>query len=316
MKYNEVIFTCQSPIENTIINDVLAAELGRIGFDSFMETCKGLQGYIPADSLDETKLQQLLESFPLEQVSIHYNIKTLEDKDWNEEWEKNSFEPIKVGHDCIIRAPYHQAEKGYRYEIIIHPQLSFGTGHHQTTYLMIEELLKLDMYGKKVLDMGCGTAILAILACMKGAGEIAAIDIDEWAYRNAVKAILAILACMKGAGEIAAIDIDEWAYRNAVKNIALNHTDRIQVTLGGAEKIASFGSFDIILANINRNILLHDINLYAASLKLEGLLYMSGFYKEDIPLIETECNKYGLRYQAYTEKDNWVTVRFQKQNIN
>lgn len=286
MKYDEVIFTYQSPIENAIVNDVLAAELGRIGFDSFMETGEGLQGYIPASSLDETKLQQLLESFPLEQVSIHYNIQPLEDKDWNEEWEKNSFEPIKVGHDCIIRAPYHQAETGYRYEIIIHPQLSFGTGHHQTTYLMIEELLKLDIYGKKVLDMGCGTAILAILASMKGAGEIAAIDIDEWAYRN------------------------------AVKNIALNHTDRIQVTLGGAEKIASFGSFDIILANINRNILLHDINLYAAGLKPKGLLYMSGFYKEDIPLIEIECTKYGLLYQAYTEKDNWVTMRFQKQNIN
>jgi ribosomal protein L11 methyltransferase len=151
---------------------------------------------------------------------------------------------------------------------------------------MIEELLKLNLIGKKVLDMGCGTAILAILARMKGADDITAIDIDKWAYKN------------------------------AIKNIELNGIDHIQVALGGAEKIASFDYFDIILANINRNILLHDIHQYAAHLKSEGQLYMSGFYKEDIPLIEAESKKYGLQLQSFTEKDNWVAVRFQRQNIN
>ena len=135
MKYNEVNFTYRSSIDNDIVKDVLASELGNIGFDSFMETDKGLQGYIAVNLFDESKLKQLLKSFPLEQVEINYTIQPLEDKDWNEEWEKNSFQPIKVGHECIIRAPYHKAEAGYKYEIIIDPQLSFGTGHHQTTYM-------------------------------------------------------------------------------------------------------------------------------------------------------------------------------------
>jgi ribosomal protein L11 methyltransferase len=286
MKYDEIKFTYHSSIENSVVNDILAFELGNIGFDSFMETDEGLLGYITTNTFDETKLKKLLESFPFEQVEFNYTIRPLEDKDWNEEWEKNSFQPIKVGHECIIRAPYHKAEAGYKYEIIIDPQLSFGTGHHQTTYLMIEELLKLNLIGKKVLDMGCGTAILAILARMKGADDITAIDIDKWAYKN------------------------------AIKNIELNGIDHIQVALGGAEKIASFDYFDIILANINRNILLHDIHQYAAHLKSEGQLYMSGFYKEDIPLIEAESKKYGLQLQSFTEKDNWVAVRFQRQNIN
>ena len=160
--------------------------------------------------------------------------------------------------------------------------MAFGTGNHSTTYLMISEILKLDLQGKEVLDMGCGTAVLAILARMKGASRVVAIDIDEWAYNN------------------------------ARENIRLNHTEDIEVGLGGAEKIAGYGTFDIIFANINRNILLNDMHLYARSLRQGGLLYMSGFYTEDIPTLRSEAERLGLHYTGKREKNHWATLAFTK----
>lgn len=160
--------------------------------------------------------------------------------------------------------------------------MAFGTGNHETTYLMISEMLKLDLEGKELLDMGCGTAVLAILARLKGAKRVAAIDIDEWAYNN------------------------------ALENIRLNHTEDIQVALGGAEKIKEFGQFDIVFANINRNILLNDICQYTSCMKPGSLLFMSGFYVEDIPAIEAECQKNGLQLDSYNERNNWVAVKVLK----
>ena len=161
--------------------------------------------------------------------------------------------------------------------------MAFGTGNHETTFLMISEMLKLDLTGKELLDMGCGTAVLAILARMKGAGRVAGIDIDEWAYNN------------------------------ALENIRLNNTNDIQITLGGAEQIPAFGTFDIVFANINRNILLNDIRHYSECMKPEAFLYMSGFYVQDIPAIEQECKRNGLALLSYTEKNNWAAVKVQKQ---
>ena len=219
----------------------------------------------------------------MENVDIHFTETLVESKDWNEEWEKNYFKPIRIGKDCIIRASFHEHEPGYAYNIIIDPKMAFGTGNHETTFLMISEILKLDLTSKELLDMGCGTAVLAILAHMKGAGRVVAIDIDEWAYNN------------------------------ALENIRLNNTNDIQVALGGAEQIPAFGTFDIVFANINRNILLNDIRHYSECMKPGAFLYMSGFYVQDIPAIEEECKHNGLALLSHTEKNNWAAVKVQKQ---
>lgn len=283
MNYYELKFTYDSPIETTIISDVLAAELGEIGFESFTESEDGLLAYV-SDSLYNVKtLQDKLAEFPLENVAIHYTTEEVEGKDWNEEWEKNYFKPIRIGSDCIIRASFHEPEPGYTYNIIIDPKMAFGTGNHETTFLMISEMLKLDLEGKDLLDMGCGTAVLAILAKMKKAGKVAGIDIDEWAYNN------------------------------ALENTRLNDAEDIQIVLGGAEQIQAFGAFDIVFANINRNILLNDIKHYADCMKPGALLFMSGFYTEDIPAIQAEIETNGLNFISYTERNNWVAVRAEKQ---
>ena len=283
MNYFELTFTYTSSIETTIINDVLATELGEIGFESFTENENGLLGYISESLYNEETLQNKLATFPLDDVQIHLTTSFVEGKDGNEEWEKNYFKPIHIGNDCIIRASFHEEEVGYTYNIMIDPKMAFGTGNHETTYLMISEMLTLDLKGKDLLDMGCGTAVLAILARMKGAQRVVGIDIDEWAYNN------------------------------ALENIRLNNTEDIQIALGGAEQIPAFGTFDIVFANINRNILLNDIHHYNDCLKPGGLLYMSGFYLEDIPIIEEECKQNGLSLLSYTERNRWVAIKVQKQ---
>lgn len=279
MNYYEVSFTYTSPIEEDIVRDILASELGEIGFESFTENDGGLQGYIADTLYNVETLNAKLSDFPLENVTIRYTVQAIESKDWNEEWEKNYFKPIRIGRECLIRASFHQPEPGYTYPIVIDPRMAFGTGNHETTYLMISEMLKLDLTGKEVLDMGCGTAVLAILARMKNAARVVGIDIDEWAYRN------------------------------ALDNIRLNQTSDIQIALGGAEKIEAFGSFDVIFANINRNILLNDICYYKKAMKPGALLYMSGFYVEDLPHIEAECQRNGLILRSHAEKNRWVAVK-------
>ena len=282
MDYYMLTFRYESAIETSIINDILAAELGAIGFESFTESETGLTAYIADKNYDRKAVETLLGEFPLDGITFHFDALLIEGKDWNEEWEKNYFKPIRINHDCIIRASFHEDEPGYKYTIIIDPKMAFGTGNHETTYLMIEQMLPLVLNGKSLLDMGCGTAVLAILAKMKEAGKVVAIDIDEWAYNN------------------------------ALENVRLNHTESIEVALGGAEKISGYGSFEYIFANINRNILLQDMQAYADALEPDGLLFMSGFYKEDIPVIEAACNKHGLKLISHTEKNNWVAVKTQK----
>ena len=282
MNYYELRFTYQSPIETEILNDVLAAELGEIGFESFTQDEQGLQGYISDQLYDEAVLKETLAAFPLEETTIHYVCTPVESKDWNEELEKNYFKPIRIGNDCLIRASFHEPDPGYTYTIIIDPKMAFGTGNHETTFLMISWMLEEQLAGKRLLDMGCGTAVLAILARMKGAEKVVAIDIDEWAYTN------------------------------ALENIRLNHTAEIEVALGGAERIAAFAPFEVIFANINRNILLQDMHHYAEALQPAGQLFMSGFYLEDLPVIAEECQRNGLRVEGYKERHNWVAVKVVK----
>ena len=280
MNYYELTFQHQSSLDPETIHDVLASELGDIGFESFTSIDGSLQGYISEKAYDKDVLKHTLAHFPLEEVQFTYTEQYIEGEDWNAEWEKNYFKPITIGNDCVIHASFHQVEPVYTYNIVIDPKMAFGTGNHETTYLMIEEMLKQNLKDTDVLDMGCGTAVLAILAAMKGARNIVAIDIDEWAFDN------------------------------AKENIRLNHTD-IEVRLGGAEQIQPSDTFDFIFANINRNILTQDLWKYAAALSVGGSLFMSGFYEEDIPVITEECERQGLTMQSFAERNKWVAVKTQ-----
>lgn len=286
MTYYEFDFTYDTSLDIEIVNDVLAAELGEIGFESFTSDEKGLQGFIPATLYNIAHVEEKLTAFPLEGTTIHYSARSVEDKDWNEEWEKNYFQPIHIGNECQIRASFHPQEPGFRHNILIDPKMAFGTGNHETTYLMIQAMLASDLKGQEVLDMGCGTAVLAILAHQQGAKRIVAIDIDEWAYNN------------------------------ALENIHLNQAEEIQVLLGGAERIAGTGTYDTILANINRNILLHDIHHYAQALKEGGQLIMSGFYEEDCPMLEAECRQWGLEPIDRASRNKWTRMRVIRKNRN
>jgi len=252
--------------------EIVMAEFSEFGFESFVENDNGFQGYIPEKDFDETKLRQL-SAFENKEIKINYGIHKIADQNWNAVWESD-FEPVEIEKLCYIRAPFHPQKIGYKYEIIIEPEMSFGTGHHETTHLMAKLLLEQDVAGKNLLDMGCGTAILAILAHKIGAKHILAVDNDEWAFNN--------------------------ARANIIKNFA----PEIEVQLGDATLLHG-QRFDIVLANINRNILLGDIPEYASVIKQGGKLLLSGFYESDLPLINEKTAQFGLQYERYVTMHNW-----------
>ena len=278
MKYFEVTFTT-SPCNETV-NDVVSALAGEIGFESFVEWENGVQAYIQQSLFDEEALKAMVAEFPLPDTKIEYTIVEAEDKDWNEEWEKNFFQPIVIGDRCCIHSTFHKDTPQTEYEILINPQMAFGTGHHETTSSIISELLEADLQGKSVLDMGCGTSILAILASMRGADPITAIDIDDWCVNN------------------------------SRDNIALNGIDNITVEWGDANLLKGREPFDVIIANINRNILLADMAQYAACMHSSSELYMSGFYVQDIPVIQEKAESLGMEFIHHREKNNWAAVKF------
>ena len=278
MKYFEFTFTTL-PCTDTV-NDILAAFLGEVGFESFVECEGGLTAYIQQALYDEPTLKSAITEFPLSDTKITYTYTEAEDKDWNEEWEKNFFQPIVIGDRCVIHSTFHQDIPPAEYDIVINPQMAFGTGHHETTSLIISELLESDLKGKSLLDMGCGTSILTILARMRGAQPCTAIDIDEWCVRN------------------------------SIENIELNHVDDIAVSQGDASSLNGLGPFDVVIANINRNILLNDMKQYVACMQLGSELLMSGFYVDDIPVIRAEAEKNGLKFVSQKEKNRWAAVKF------
>lgn len=260
--------------------EILLAELGELAFDSFVETEEGLSAYIQEHEHTDDILNDIY-ILQNDEFTISYKIEEIEQINWNEEWEKN-FDPIDVDGICYVRAPFHES-KNAEYEIVIEPKMSFGTGHHETTFMMMKHILNMDVTNKEVLDMGCGTAILAILALMKGAKHADAIDIDNWCYLNSI----------------------ENAERNNITNISVFEGDAALLN----NKI---DTYDIVIANINRNILLNDMEAYAKTLKQNGTILFSGFYTEDIAAIEQEANKNQLFLVDTLTRNNWASLKFIK----
>ena len=302
MRYLDFIFTTHP--SNETVHDVLASVLAEIGFDSFVDTAEldcpakrhapnpehpdfesshaesAFHCYIPQSIYNKETLDEALASFPLPDTDISYTMTEAEDKDWNEEWEKNYFQPLVVDGRCVIASTFHENVPEAEYRIFINPQMSFGTGHHATTSQMISRLLTDDIAGKEVLDMGCGTSILAILARMRGARHCLGIDVDDW--------------CVK----------------NSRENIELNHLDGIDIELGDATSLRGKGPFDLIIANINLGILLRDLPAYVACMKPEASIYMSGFYDTDVPQLTARAQELGLTLHDERTLDHWACLKF------
>ena len=260
-------------------SEILIAELGEKAFESFTETETGISAFVQKSLWTEDILNDIniLEN---PEFKISYSFEEIEQVNWNQEWEKN-FEAIDVDGRCHVRAPFHPKTNA-EYDIVIEPKMSFGTGHHETTHMMIQHLLETDVTNLKTLDMGCGTAILAILAEMKGAQPIDAIDIDNWCYLNSI----------------------ENAERNNCKNITVYEGDA--GLLVGKK-------YDFIIANINRNILLNDMQAYVNCLNPKGTILFSGFYEEDIPFIDASCTEKDLQFIKKFSRNNWVSLKYVKQ---
>ena len=283
MKYLEFTFTL-TPSDDTA-QDVLAGVLADAGFDSFVHEEGGLaplKAYVRKDAFSPAALEAALAAYPMPGVAVAYTQAEAEDKDWNEEWERNYYSPLVVDGRCVVASTFHKDVPEAEYRITIDPRMSFGTGHHATTSQMISELLRADVAGKTVLDMGCGTSILAILARMRGAARCVAVDNDEWCVSN------------------------------SQENVALNHVDGIDIRLGDASLLAGLGPFDIVVANINRNILLADMAAYVARMTPGALLFMSGFYEEDVPAIRAEAERLGLTFGHARSQNCWACAVFAK----
>lgn len=276
MEYIEL--NCSLPAGEIAFAEILMARLGELGFESFEETKEGLLAYIPAHDFDPSILN-MEELWPAD-IEVNYTWRTVPDENWNAVWESN-FEPVTIAGRCHIRAPFHPVRSDMEFEIVIEPKMSFGTAHHETTSLMIEVLLDADLAGKNVLDMGCGTGVLAILAAMRRAAEVTAIDNDEWAYHN------------------------------ALENVIRNKQPGINVYQGDAGMLENM-KFDVIIANINRNILLSDMQSYENCLDSGGLLLMSGFYREDLQLITEKAAALNMLYTDHRVKNNWVVAWYTK----
>ena len=281
MKYIEIRLDVKAD-DVALVTDVLAALLVEAGYDSFVPDATGMSAYIPEDKYSEPALLEIIGHLPVE-AEIEWSCNHYADQNWNEEWEKHYFKPIVIGNECVIHSTFHTDVPEARYKIVIDPKMAFGTGHHETTSLMLEWILRHDFTGENVLDMGCGTAILAILARMRGATSATAIDIDEWAYQN------------------------------ALENIRLNHIDGIDVLLGDKSLLGDGRLYDTVLANINRNIHLDNMQAYASVMHTGSTIYMSGFYTQDLPSLQTCARQYGLLYKDHLEKNNWVAARFVKE---
>lgn len=278
--YIEVRFDVE-PCDATS-TDVLAAMLCDVEFESFVPDESGLTAYVKRELYNEAAIADIVTSFPL-QAQINWRAEVIEGQDWNSEWEKNYFQPIVVGDKCVIHSSFHTDIPKVEYDIVIDPKMAFGTGHHATTSLIIRQLLEMSLDGLSVMDMGTGTGILAILSAMRGAEKVSAIEIDEFAYVN------------------------------AVDNVKINGEPQINVMLGDASLLANEEPVDVFIANINRNIITADIAEYAKTLKSGGIMLLSGFYEEDVDVIMSQARLHSLDYQSHTVQDRWTCLRLVKQ---
>lgn len=261
-----------------IQHDMLTTMLVDLGFDSFMDDDMGLKAYCSSENRDDRAVEELLRMDAFNGIRL-LAVEEMPDKDWNELWEA-SYQPVIVNERCRVRAPFHEPDPSFEFDLVIEPKMSFGTANHETTAQIITMMLETDFQGKEVLDMGSGTAVLAIFAKKLGAARTVAIDNDEWAYRN------------------------------AFTNVALNGVDDIEIVLGDASAIK--GEYDIVLANINRNILLRDMYRYVDAMRPQAHIFFSGFYEEDLASIKEEAARLGLRYARHHSKNRWVAAEFVK----
>ena len=270
-----------NPYPGEYATDLLADLLGEIGFESFVPDDKGLTAYVPAGAYDAQALADAVAALDCG-CEVDYSCKNIEGRDWNEEWERNYFQPIIVHDLCVVHSSFHHDVPEAKYDIVIDPKMAFGTGHHATTSLILEQLLEMPLEGRSMIDMGTGTGILAILAAMRGAGPVTGIEIDPFAHVN------------------------------AVENVTLNGHPEIDVRLGDASALADVAPADVFVANINRNVITGDIARYAERLNEGGTMLLSGFYVDDIPVVEAAANAVGLAKVSMTEKDRWTCLKLTK----
>ncbi|NJO01947.1 MAG: 50S ribosomal protein L11 methyltransferase [Bacteroidia bacterium] len=256
--------------------EILIAELSQLGYDTFIEEENALAAYIPEPAFDPNSLSEVLQSYqPLS--DWHYSYQAIAPQNWNAQWEA-AYQPVLITEKCLIKSRFHQVASSYPYEITIDPKMSFGTGHHETTSLMVENQLEIDHSGKRVIDAGCGTGVLAILAEKRGAAAVLAFDVEDWAIRN------------------------------CTENIALNGCHRIHLFQGTIRDVPEEETYDIVLANINRNVLLEEMAAYQKRLKVGGVLVISGFYEKDSELISQEAARISLSIVNTKTKNNWQAI--------
>jgi ribosomal protein L11 methyltransferase len=275
MQYLEFKISCKEPFR-----EILIAELSEVGYDSFLETDEGFDAYIQEDLFDRNSFQQVIEQYQVP-AFIRVTEGLMPKVNWNEEWEKN-YDPIEVGNLVHVRASFHQPRPEFKYEILINPKMSFGTGHHATTFLMLSHQLHLDHQKKRVLDIGSGTGILAIMAHKLGAEHIQAFDIDEW--------------CVENGNE----------------NFDLNGMKQVRMGRGTVREVKPKGKFDIVLANINKNVLLDEMEVYGTLVKKGAHLLLSGFYAHDVPDILKKAQEFGFVLKDQKTKDSWTAIMMQK----
>ena len=276
MIYTQISFKLNP--DNTENREILVAMLSDLAFESFDESDEQVMGYIPGESVDLEEIEAITSLLPF---SVATENEMIPDKNWNEVWEKNYFKPLLIGNRCLVRAPFHTEFEPAEFELVIEPKMAFGTGNHETTTLVAEQILNMDLTGKTVLDMGCGTGILGMLASLKGAKSVIAIDIDTWSFES------------------------------TVENARLNNILNLEAKLGDASLLGT-ETFEIIFANIHKNVIVNDLPVYESVLQSGGKIYLSGFYTHDMPDVKAKAESLGLVEAGFQEKNNWVVYTFRK----
>ena len=276
MIYTQISFKLNP--DTTENREILVAMLSDLAFESFDESEEQVMGYMPGESVDLEEIEAITSLLPFSVVTEN---EMIPDKNWNEVWEKNYFKPLLIGNRCLVRAPFHTEFEPAEFELVIEPKMAFGTGNHETTTLVAEQILNMDLAGKTVLDMGCGTGILGMLASLKGAKSVTAIDIDTWSFES------------------------------TVENARLNNILNLEAKLGDASLLGT-ETFEIIFANIHKNVIVNDLPVYESVLQSGGKLYLSGFYTHDMPDVKAKAESLGLIETGFQEKNNWVVYAFSK----